>query len=186
MEFLVPLKKVFFDVVAGLRQWWTHDPFHIYLIMMGVNESSKTSLTNRLKANSHALESNLIFHDQPKGGMRRFHLLGSGPIDGIIYVIDTSNLVKLSDSKGLLHWLLDHQFVGRKVPVLVLAIKEDDEVHWSEIQLRTYYELPNEVDGQATSHRFYKNSFSLFMCSMEKDVGYEEGIKWLVSQISTP
>jgi signal recognition particle receptor subunit beta len=60
-----------------------------------------------------------------------------------------------------------------RIPILVLGNKIDSNYAISE------YQLTDLLNVQ------FKKHIKIFMCSVNLDTGYKEGLKWLVSQIKS-
>jgi GTP-binding protein SAR1 len=90
-------------------------------------------------------------------------------INGVVYVIDAADPSRFADSKIVLDALLATPELS-KMPFVILANKIDKKDAVSEDELRVAFDLSPEIDDRP---------IELFMCSVVKKIGYEEGLSWL-------
>ena len=94
-------------------------------------------------------------------------------VDGIIYLIDSSALDRIEETKKELYGLLEVPELS-KVPVVVLGNKIDKKDAMSEETLRQALGLET-----FSKESFDSRPIELFKCSVAKKVGYAEAFNWL-------
>jgi len=103
-----------------------------------------------------------------------------GTLDGIIFMVDAAEHDRLEESKRELDKLLEMPELSN-VPFVIFGNKIDKKESLKEEELR-------EVLGQPFHQTFGKEAsqknpgarpIELFMCSVVKRVGYQDGFTWL-------
>ena len=99
--------------------------------------------------------------------------------DGIIFVIDTADQNRFNASKRELDNLLAVPDL-KGVPIAVLGNKSDKAGAAARDEIASYFELPShrKILANPSSKRI-----ELFMTSSVTKSGYQEGIRWLNTQI---
>lgn len=165
------------------------------ILFLGLDNAGKTTLLRRLKddrmvqqdptVHAHAEElvlGNVKFRAYDLGGhetVRKTWKSYFPTVDGIIYLVDASDIERFEESKTELESLMATPELA-KVPIVILGNKIDKRDAASEEQLRDVYglgtkgawgsEKTNEIDGRP---------IDIFMCSVAKKTGYAEGFRWL-------
>eukprot|EP01017_Pseudomicrothorax_dubius_P010819 TRINITY_DN1391_c0_g1_i1.p1 TRINITY_DN1391_c0_g1~~TRINITY_DN1391_c0_g1_i1.p1 ORF type:complete len:193 (-),score=56.94 TRINITY_DN1391_c0_g1_i1:226-804(-) len=165
------------------------------ILFLGLDNAGKTTLLRRLKddrmvqmdptMHAHVEEltlGNIRFRAFDLGGhqaVRKTWKTYFPTVDGIIYLVDSSDKDRFKESKQELDMLLATPELA-KVPVVILGNKIDKKEAVSEEELRLEMGLANktawgiekvgEIDGR---------QIEMFMCSVAKKIGYAEGFRWL-------
>ena len=108
-----------------------------------------------------------------------------GTLDGIIFMIDSADVKRLPEAKAELEKLLEMPELSN-VPFVVFGNKVDKDGALTEEELRDVLDLPFHKTYGKTADQ--KNpgarSIELFMCSVVKRAGYQDGFQWLSSFIN--
>lgn len=105
-------------------------------------------------------------------------------VDGIVFIIDVADTVRLQESKVEFDSLLaDEQL--QSAPILILGNKIDKPDAVSEDYIRQHFGLYGLTTGKnATSKDVSTRPIELFMASVLKRQGYGEGFRWLSNFIN--
>lgn len=157
------------------------------IIFLGLDNAGKTTLLSLLKNDqivaaqptAHPVHKTLTvgaiaFSAYDMGGhasARRLWLEYCQEIDAIVFVVDTSDRERLAEANRELTAVLDQV---TSVPVLVLGNKIDIPRGITKSDLR--YELAIARVGA-------RRNIDVFMCSLVKRQGYEEGFRWLAQYL---
>ena len=103
-------------------------------------------------------------------------------INGIIFIIDSTDYKRFFEAKNELYKLLNDENL-QEIPFLILGSKFDSPIAVTEIQLRAELglEQTSGKDGSKLYHN--KQPVELFMSSVVKRTGYQDGFNWLNQHI---
>ena len=172
--------------------WWRSDSSKKNTILLiGLDDAGKTTLTGRLTQNrliqpsptarpsTHEIQigSTLLAitdvggHVQVRSLWRDYMYASTR----LIFVVDASNRERIPEARyELFNALKDDE--ARHVPVLILANKVDNtETAMSEMELIDALQLSQYLYGE-DSH------MKLCMCSIKRNEGFSDGLKWLIKQ----
>ena len=163
-----------------------------HLVIVGLDNSGKTTIINKLKpaeGQSHDIvptigfsvekfvTKSLQFTTFDMSGQGRYRNLWEHyyrECDGIIFVIDSSDKLRMSVAKDELTMLLEHSDIASKrIPVLFFANKMDVRDALSSVKCSTLLQLDNIHDKPW--HICASNALT--------GEGLEEGIGWLTEQL---
>jgi GTP-binding protein SAR1 len=114
-------------------------------------------------------------HEQAREIWRNYY----AEVNAIIFMVDASDIDRLSEAKKELDGLLSDDSLSH-VPVLVLGNKIDLPTAASEDFLRSAIGLMNLTTGKGRSNAGKEiRPIEVFMCSVVRKMGYGEGFKWL-------
>jgi len=170
------------------------------ILFLGLDNAGKTTLLNRLKTGSlktpmptvHPSMEELIigkitFQTFDLGGhlqARKVWREYFPQVDAIIFLIDSADTERFTESKAELDGLLKNEDLST-VPVLILGNKIDLGSAVSEFQIREYFGLTATTSGKEQSSLKGQEirPLELFMCSIVFGQGYKEGFAWLSQYI---
>ena len=98
-------------------------------------------------------------------------------VDGVVFLIDVADTVRMSESKCELDHLLGDEQI-KTIPILILGNKIDREDAVGEEFIRNYYGLHGVTTGRNNTSEGVR-PVELFMSSVKKRQGYGEGFRWL-------
>ena len=105
-------------------------------------------------------------------------------VDAVVYMVDTVDRERFSESKAELDGLLGTEGLT-DVPFLILANKIDLAAAASEEEVRGALGLHNMTTGKGTvAVSSGVRPIEIFCCSVVKRMGYKEGFQWLSQYIS--
>lgn len=105
-------------------------------------------------------------------------------VSGIVYIIDTTDVNRLEESKRELDALLSMEVLNT-VPFLILGNKIDTKNAISEFDLRLHMGLPQGSTTGWDPSPLHQNvrPLEVFMCSVVMKQGYGDGFRWLSRHI---
>ncbi|KAF6216781.1 hypothetical protein GE061_001131 [Apolygus lucorum] len=161
--------------------------------MVGLNNSGKSTIVSLLKSdgdrNSEIVPTiglNIEHFRYQQVLFTMFDMSGQGKnrylweryyknCDGIIFVIDSSDRLRLAVAKEELNLLLQHPDIsGRKVPILFLANKMDVREALSSVKIANAFGLEKIKD----------KPWHIFATSALTGEGLQNGIEWFTEQLS--
>jgi GTP-binding protein SAR1 len=167
------------------------------ILFLGLDNAGKTTLLHMLRDNKvdiheptrHVTAEELVmggvkFSTYDLGGhvaARRVWKDYCVKVDGIVFLVDCADKVRLKESKKELTALLSSKDLA-DVPFLVLGNKIDKQGALNEQQLRLHLGL-QQTTGKKGKPEKGVRPIELFMCSVIKKVGFAEGFKWLSQMI---
>lgn len=165
------------------------------IVVCGLDNSGKTTLLNALKPESKRTtavnatigynvemfqKGKVSFTAFDMGGARKFRDLWSSyyhNIDGIVFVIDSSETLRLCVVKDEIEEMLEHPDVkSRKIPLLIYGNKMDVAGAKSPAELVQILDL---YSASKTGGR----PFNIVASNAISGVGVEEGLSWLQDTI---
>ena len=97
-------------------------------------------------------------------------------INGIIFVLDSSDRSRISDARDELHKILGELKTQGQVPLLVLANKQDISGAMCYAELREHLALQGDHEK--------RGKIRIQEASAVHDKGLREGFEWVVDQIT--
>ncbi|KAG1698614.1 hypothetical protein DVH05_014572 [Phytophthora capsici] len=165
----------------------------VRILVVGLDNSGKTTLVNHLKPKkSQAREvvptigfqveeftkSNLNFTVFDMSGQSRYRSLWENyysDVQAIIYVLDSTDTIRMCVAKDELEQLVEHkELSSKKVPILFFANKMDLPNALTPVECMQHLELDNL--GSKSWHITASNAVT--------GRGVEEGIEWLADQFA--
>ncbi|XKL66306.1 hypothetical protein PGB90_009726 [Kerria lacca] len=163
------------------------------ILVLGLNNSGKSTLLNQLKNEDSKIISEVVptvgfnvekFKNQ-NVGFTAFDMSGQGryrelwenyykDCEGIIFVIDSSDKLRLAVVKDELDLLIQHpDIVAKCIPILFLANKKDLRDGMSSIKIASSLHL----------ERIQDKPWHICTTNALSGEGLQEGIQWLTQQI---
>lgn len=172
--------------------WWSpKESKDRTILLIGLDDAGKTTLTGRLTQNrliQPAPTGNPSTHEVKVGST----LLAVTDVGGhqqarrlwkdymfastrLVFVIDASNRARLPEARHELLKILSDDDV-QCVPILILANKIDNiDTACSETELRHILQIDAYLNE-------YNPRVKLCMCSISRNEGFGDGLKWLINQ----
>lgn len=178
----------------------------IKIILLGLDSAGKTSLLYMLKYNKlsinqptgHPQQEEVVVDDR---NIQVFDLGGHASarklwkqylfnIDAIVYIVDSSDILRIEECKQELYSILLDESLPAKIPILLLGNKIDKAEACTQQDLIDLLYLKNILTGKEkhkcnANTKEYRRPCELFMCSIVKRIGYLQGFQWLLRHIST-
>lgn len=158
---------------------------HVNITICGLDKAGKTTIVRYLVAGEHkdtvpTLGVNREIIDLPKlqmdifdlGGQEDFRALWADvneKSDGLIYVVDSSDIIRLEESKDIFHNIINTQIDGR-IPVMILLNKSDLINRITRPEFMKTFEL----------FELEKVSWACFETSALTGDGLYEAFKWFI------
>jgi GTP-binding protein SAR1 len=172
--------------------WWSsNDSKSNAVLLIGLDDAGKTTLTGRLtqnrliqasptsKPSSHEIKiGSTILAMTDVGGHKQARRLWRDYMFAstrLIFIIDASNRERLPEARyELLNILNDDEI--QSMPLLILANKIDKiDTAYSENELRYHLQIEKYLNEE-------NSRIKLCMCSIKRNEGYTDGLKWLIKQ----
>lgn len=168
------------------------------VLFLGLDNAGKTTLLAKLKddrnavceptvhPNSEVLQiGKLQITTFDMGGHKTARKLWHdyfGGINGVVYIVDCADQMRFQESKSQLQELLSDEQLA-EVPFLILGNKIDISGACSEEELRMQLGVHGTTGKDAKKTADGERAIEIFMCSVVKKYGYQEGFKWLTEFI---
>lgn len=169
------------------------------ILFLGLDNAGKTTLMHMLKDDrvvQHAPTQYPTSEELQLAGInfKAFDLGGHeiarkvwrdyyAKVDAIVYLVDSADRERFSESKKELDALLSDDSLST-VPVLVLGNKIDLPIAASEDELRQCLGLTYTTGkGKVSIDNAKLRPNEVFMCSVVKRMGYAEGFRWVSQYI---
>jgi len=180
----------------GAFEWLGFFQKSANIVFLGLDNAGKTTLLYMLQSDRftqtdstmhpHQAEvtiGNIRFNSYDLGGhlaARKTWAEYCGTLDGIIFMVDAAEHGRLEESKKELDKLLDMPELST-VPFVIFGNKIDKKESLKEEELREVLELPfHQTFGKDAAQKVPgARPIELFMCSVVKRVGYQDGFTWL-------
>ena len=180
----------------GAFEWLGFFQKSANIVFLGLDNAGKTTLLYMLQSDRftqtdstmhpHQAEvtiGNIRFNSYDLGGhqaARKTWAEYCGTLDGIIFMVDAAEQVRMEESKKELDKLLDMPELS-SVPFIVFGNKIDKKESLKEEELREVLGLPfHQTFGKDPAQKNPgARPIELFMCSVVKRVGYQDGFTWL-------
>jgi small GTP-binding protein len=159
------------------------------LVLLGLDGAGKTTLQYRLKtgklksfspterANTETLTfNNITMTAYDLGGHKASRHLWrhySAFADGIIFIVDASDVNRMEEARAELHALYEKTPQLTELPLLIMANKCDKKTCVASAELTDALALEN-LDV---------NIVKVFMTSVVKNFGYTQGLSWLAQSL---
>ncbi|XP_014244935.1 ADP-ribosylation factor-like protein 6 [Cimex lectularius] len=164
----------------------------VKVIMIGLNNSGKSTIVSLLKSDGdksseivptiglnveHFKYQHVFFTTFDMSGQGRYRYLWERyykDCDGIIFVIDSSDRLRLAVAKEELYLLLQHpDIAARKVPILFLANKMDVREALSSVKIAAAFGLEQIKD----------KPWHIFATNALTGEGLQGGVEWFTEQL---
>lgn len=188
----------FYNVLSSLGLYQTK----ARILFLGLDNAGKTTLLHMLRddkimaheptrfpQNEELVIGNVRFNTHDLGGhaaARRLWKTYFAAVDGIVFLVDTTDHVRFAEAREELTKLLASEELAT-VPFLVLGNKIDARDAVSEPQLKQALGLEGMTTGKNRSGQrdsSKQQPLEVFMCSVVKRHGYAEGFRWLAGYLN--
>jgi len=181
------------DLIAEYTWFWwpSNDSKCNTVLLVGLDDAGKTTLTGRLTQNrliqappssrpskyemkfgSTTLAITDVGGHQQARRLWRDYMLSS---TRLIFVIDASNRQRLPEARHELLKILNDDEI-QSMPLLILANKIDNiDTAYNESELRYHLQIEKYLNVE-------NPRIKLCTCSIKRNEGFTEGIKWLIKQ----
>lgn len=180
----------------GFGEWFGFFQKNASIVFLGLDNAGKTTMLFMLQSDRftqtdstlhpHQAEvtiGNIRFNTYDLGGHNQARRTWSdycGTLDGVIFMIDAAAPERLEESKAELNKLLEMPELAN-VPFVVFGNKIDKREALKEDELREVMGLQYHMTYGKDASQKNPNArpIELFMCSVMKRAGYQDGFNWL-------
>ncbi|CDW73468.1 adp-ribosylation factor 1-like [Stylonychia lemnae] len=179
------------QVIGSLMGIFQKKNLDFKLLMIGLDSAGKTTILYKLKLGettnpAPTIGYNLEEINYKNVKLKVWDLSGQekmrsiwkhyfDSVNGIIFVIDSSDNSRISDARDELHQILGEIQGNKLVPFLILANKQDIQGALSYSELREQLALQGDYER--------RGKIRIQLTSAIKDKGLSEGFNWLVDEI---
>jgi GTP-binding protein SAR1 len=188
---MVSYAKSLFENVLSYVGLYKKTPSNI--LILGLNNSGKITLQKSLqsitKIESSPQSSDLQSTTEQEEEKIRFHTFDLGAnesvdeilsehfpkIDGIFFLVDLSDPLRFPEAKEQLDRLFNVSEI-QNIPIVILGTKSDKKEAVPEKKIKDTLNI-NEIFANDS------RPMEFFMCSSVNNTGYQDALKWLISNL---
>lgn len=185
-------------LLRGIFDFFGVFPRDAKIVFLGLDNAGKTTLLGMLKEQRlsaaqptlHAsceemVIDNIRFRTYDVGGhvtARRIWGDWFPAVHGVVFIVDAADRTRFEEAKEELTRILGDECLRNK-PIAVLGNKIDIPYAASEEELRRALGLEHHMTCDVKGKKGDNGPRQLFMCSVAKQMGYGDALKWLGSMI---
>uniref|UniRef100_A0A7E4VH90 ADP-ribosylation factor-like protein 6 n=1 Tax=Panagrellus redivivus TaxID=6233 RepID=A0A7E4VH90_PANRE len=174
-----------------LQNIFGNNPRSVQVLVLGLDNSGKTTVVNHLKNPQQAdqavptvgqnvekfVSHNLTFNTYDMAGQSKYRNLWEThykSMHGIIFVVDSTDRMRMALARDELWILLDHKdIINRNAPLLILANKNDQKDAL----------LPTEVHHNLGLDMIRNRDWQIFPTCALTGEGIDKAVEWLADNM---